>query len=84
VFIADNLENHGIHVTLSPWTNDQLYVASDSPKSILSSMPFSHQTAMIKLTHVPEEEWAAVCAPQSWLGLSQTQKIQRFNCVCLG
>lgn len=64
MFIADNLENKGIRVILSPWASGQLYAVSDSPKTILASMPYSHQTAVIKWTRVPEEDQAAVESSQ--------------------
>ncbi|KIK31413.1 hypothetical protein CY34DRAFT_19952, partial [Suillus luteus UH-Slu-Lm8-n1] len=66
-FIAQNLENNGLHVIVSPWAPGQLYVVSDSPKTIYASMPHSHQISVIKWSRIPEEERASLESSQCTL-----------------
>ncbi|KAG1801728.1 uncharacterized protein BJ212DRAFT_1487621 [Suillus subaureus] len=42
-YIGEYLQSKGFTVTMSPWLSGQLYVISDSPRTIASSLPDSHK-----------------------------------------
>jgi hypothetical protein len=52
-------------VIASPWSSGQLYVTSDSPKTILASLSHAHQSSVYKWTRISEEEQAVVESSQS-------------------
>lgn len=55
-FIADLLEKNGFSVKVSPWFPGQLYIISDSPRTILQSLPDSHSSCVIRWERISEEE----------------------------
>ncbi|KAG1721948.1 uncharacterized protein EDB91DRAFT_1256292 [Suillus paluster] len=59
-FVADHLEKQGFSVRVSPWSPGQLYIVSDSPKTILQSLPHSHSSCVTKWDRISEEESESV------------------------
>ncbi|KAG1742174.1 hypothetical protein EDB19DRAFT_1907640 [Suillus lakei] len=78
LYIAKHLEKMGMPITLSPWSTGQLYVVSDSPKTILASLPHTHQLSVIKWVHISEEEQAALESSQCRLASPS------WICITLG
>ncbi|KAG2351091.1 hypothetical protein BDR07DRAFT_1502641 [Suillus spraguei] len=66
-YITDYLEKGGFSVKVLPWSPGQLYIISNSPKTILESLPFSHSSCMKKWDRISEEE--AVLLQRSTLKL---------------
>ncbi|KAG1891580.1 uncharacterized protein F5891DRAFT_986769 [Suillus fuscotomentosus] len=60
VYIAEYLHGKGFPVTVSPWLPGQLYVVSDSPKTIASSLPASHKLSVKDYHRISDEERVAV------------------------
>jgi hypothetical protein len=60
VYIAEYLQSKGFSVTVSPWLPGQLYVVSDSPRTIASSLPPSHKLSVKDYHHISDEERVAV------------------------
>ncbi|KAG1896777.1 uncharacterized protein F5891DRAFT_983199 [Suillus fuscotomentosus] len=60
VYIAEHLQGKGFPVTVSPWLPGQLYVVSDSPKTIASSLPPSHKLSVKDYHCISDEERIAV------------------------
>ncbi|KAG1717580.1 hypothetical protein EDD22DRAFT_964626 [Suillus occidentalis] len=59
-YIAEHLQNKGFPVTVSAWLPGQLYVVSDSPRTIAASLPPSHSLSVKEYLVIPEEEREAV------------------------
>ncbi|KAG1777244.1 hypothetical protein EV702DRAFT_1197572 [Suillus placidus] len=59
-FIAKHLRNKGLPVTISPWVSGQLYVVSDSLKSISSFLSTAHGLSIRDYLRIPDEEREAV------------------------
>ncbi|KAG1717905.1 hypothetical protein EDB19DRAFT_1921686 [Suillus lakei] len=60
VYIAEYLQSKGFSVTVSPWLPGQLYVVSDSPRTIASSLPPSHKLSVKDYHRISDEERVAV------------------------
>ncbi|KAG2139300.1 hypothetical protein DEU56DRAFT_912143 [Suillus clintonianus] len=60
VYIAEYLQGKGFSVTVSPWLPGQLYVVSDSPRTIASSLPSSHKLSVKDYHRISDEERIAV------------------------
>ncbi|KAG1872153.1 hypothetical protein F4604DRAFT_1925747 [Suillus subluteus] len=60
VYIAEHLQGKGFSVTVSPWLPGQLYVVSDSPRTIASSLPSSHKLSVKDYHRISDEERLAV------------------------
>ncbi|KAG1793632.1 uncharacterized protein HD556DRAFT_1443418 [Suillus plorans] len=59
-YIAEYLQNKGFPVIMSPWVPGQLYVVSESPWAISSSLPTSHQFSVEEYFLISDEERAVV------------------------
>ncbi|KAG1893327.1 uncharacterized protein F5891DRAFT_1196559 [Suillus fuscotomentosus] len=59
-YIAEYLQNKGFPVTVSPWVLGQLYMVSESPQAISSSLPTSHQFSVKDYFLILDEERAVV------------------------
>ncbi|KAG2136428.1 hypothetical protein DEU56DRAFT_756334 [Suillus clintonianus] len=59
-FVADHLEKQGFSVRVSPWSPGQLYIVSDSPKTILQSLPHSHSSCVTKWDRISDQESESV------------------------
>ncbi|KAG1776273.1 hypothetical protein EV702DRAFT_1198294 [Suillus placidus] len=59
-FIAKHLHNKGLPITVSPWVPGQLYVVSDSPKSISSFLSTAHGLSIRDYLCISDEEREAV------------------------
>ncbi|KAG1895080.1 uncharacterized protein F5891DRAFT_984535 [Suillus fuscotomentosus] len=55
-YIAEHLRAKKFPVTVSAWLPGQLYVVSDSPKTIAASLPPSHSLSMKEYLHISQEE----------------------------
>jgi hypothetical protein len=55
-YITEHLRSKGFSVTVSAWMPGQLYVVSDSPKTIAASIPTSHTLSVKEYLHVREED----------------------------
>ncbi|KAG1793341.1 uncharacterized protein HD556DRAFT_1443775 [Suillus plorans] len=60
VYIAEYLHGKGFPVTMSPWLPGQLYVVSDSPRTIASSLPASHKFSVKDYYRISDEEHVMV------------------------
>ncbi|KAG2046380.1 hypothetical protein BDR06DRAFT_1014772 [Suillus hirtellus] len=75
VYIAEYLHGKGFPVTMSPWLPGQLYMVSDSPKTIASSLPASHKLSVKDYHPISDEEHVAVehstikCPNPLWSGI---------------
>ncbi|KAG1785181.1 uncharacterized protein HD556DRAFT_1314446 [Suillus plorans] len=61
-FLAEHLEKQGHSVVISPWIAAHLYVTSDSPLTIMSTVPESLKTSMKKWDRISNEEEAVINA----------------------
>ncbi|KAG2135082.1 hypothetical protein DEU56DRAFT_756723 [Suillus clintonianus] len=59
-YIAEHLRRQQLPVTVSPWVAGQLYVVTDSFKSIVNSIPASHTLALKECLRITEAEREAV------------------------
>ncbi|KAG1843865.1 hypothetical protein C8R48DRAFT_780521 [Suillus tomentosus] len=59
-YIAKHLQSKGFTATVSAWVPGQLYVISDSPKTISASLPPSHSLSVRQYLCISEEEHEAV------------------------
>ncbi|KAG1863910.1 hypothetical protein F4604DRAFT_1683524 [Suillus subluteus] len=59
-FVADYLEKQGFSVKVSLWSQGQLYIISDSPKTILASLPYSHSSCVSKWERISEQDAEAL------------------------
>jgi ribosomal protein L24 len=60
VYIAEHLQGQGLSVTVSPWLPGQLYVVSDSPRTIASFLPSSHKLSVKDYHRISDEEHVVV------------------------
>ncbi|KAG2091351.1 uncharacterized protein F5147DRAFT_657956 [Suillus discolor] len=60
VYIAEHLHSKGFPVTMSLWLLGQLYVVSDSPRTIASSLPASHKFSVKDYYRISDKECVAV------------------------
>jgi hypothetical protein len=60
VYIAEHLQSKGFSVIVSPWLPGQLYVISDSSRTITSSLPPSHKLSVKDYHRISDEEHVAV------------------------
>ncbi|KAG2038738.1 hypothetical protein BDR03DRAFT_981276 [Suillus americanus] len=61
-FLAEHFEKEGFPTVVSPWIPSQLYITSDSPRTIMTSIPQSHSASLKKWEVVREDEETAVNA----------------------
>ncbi|KAG1851801.1 hypothetical protein C8R48DRAFT_777751 [Suillus tomentosus] len=66
-YVAERLRSKKISVIVSPWVPGQLYVVSESPRAIASSLPTSHRLSVKDYFRISDEERAVVEHPQSQL-----------------
>ncbi|KAG1818905.1 hypothetical protein EV424DRAFT_1347487 [Suillus variegatus] len=66
-YVAEHLRSKGFSVTVSPWVPGQLYVVSESPRAIASSLPTSHKLSVKDYFRILDEEHVIVKHPQSQL-----------------
>ncbi|KAG2101543.1 hypothetical protein BD769DRAFT_1393800 [Suillus cothurnatus] len=59
-YIAEHFRRHQFPVTISPWAAGQLYVVTDSFKTIVNSIPASHASALKECIRIAEAEREAV------------------------
>ncbi|KAG2063715.1 hypothetical protein BDR04DRAFT_1163363 [Suillus decipiens] len=59
-YIAKHLQTRGFPVTVSAWLPGQLYMVSDSLRTIAASLPPSHSLSVKEYLVIPEEERQAV------------------------
>ncbi|KAG2109826.1 hypothetical protein DEU56DRAFT_920264 [Suillus clintonianus] len=59
-YIAEHLRRQQLPVTVSPWVAGQLYVVTDSFKTIVNSIPASHTLALKECLRITEAEREAV------------------------
>ncbi|KAG2067229.1 hypothetical protein BDR04DRAFT_1120628 [Suillus decipiens] len=59
-YIAEHFWRQQFPVTISPWAAGQLYVVTDSFKTIVNSIPASHASALKECIHIAEAEREAV------------------------
>ncbi|KAG2134235.1 hypothetical protein BD769DRAFT_1385819 [Suillus cothurnatus] len=59
-YIAEHFRRHQFPVTISPWAAGQLYVVTDSFKTIVNSIPASHASALKECIRITEAEREAV------------------------
>ncbi|KAG1889783.1 uncharacterized protein F5891DRAFT_1198371 [Suillus fuscotomentosus] len=59
-YIAEHLQSKGFSVTVSTWVPGQLYVVSESPKTISAHLPPSHNLLVREYLRISEEEREAV------------------------
>ncbi|KAG1884841.1 uncharacterized protein F5891DRAFT_989939 [Suillus fuscotomentosus] len=55
-FMADHLQRNGFIVKVSPWSPGQLYVVSDSPKTIFLCLSDTYSATVKKWDRISEEE----------------------------
>jgi hypothetical protein len=60
VYITEHLQGKGFSMTMSPWLPGQLYVVSDSPRTIASSLPSSHKLSVKDYHRISNDERLAV------------------------
>ncbi|KAG2336942.1 hypothetical protein BDR05DRAFT_952975 [Suillus weaverae] len=60
IYIAKYLQGKGFSVTVSPWLPGQLYMVSDSPRTITSSLPSSHKLSVKDYHCILDEEHIVV------------------------
>ncbi|KAG2336096.1 hypothetical protein BDR05DRAFT_1006165 [Suillus weaverae] len=61
-FVAEQLENRGLSVTVSPWIPSHLYITSDSPRTILAAVPDAYKASIKNWDCINEEDETAVNA----------------------
>ncbi|KAG2123402.1 hypothetical protein BD769DRAFT_1743117 [Suillus cothurnatus] len=66
-YIAEHFRRHQFPVTISPWAAGQLYVVTDSFKTIINSIPASHASALKECIRIAEAECEAVECSRSKL-----------------
>jgi len=59
-YIAEHLHGKGFPMTMSPWLPGQLYVVSDSPRTIASALPPSHKFSVKDYHRISDEERVVV------------------------
>ncbi|KAG2031209.1 hypothetical protein BDR03DRAFT_1016296 [Suillus americanus] len=59
-YLAKHFEKEGFPIVVSPWISSQLYIMSNSPRTILTSIPQSHAVAIKKWEVISEDEETAV------------------------
>ncbi|KAG1845074.1 hypothetical protein C8R48DRAFT_780081 [Suillus tomentosus] len=59
-YIASHLRSKGLPVTVSAWIPGQIYVVSDSPKTIASFLPTAHKQSVRDYLRISDEERQAV------------------------
>ncbi|KAG1800481.1 uncharacterized protein HD556DRAFT_1439316 [Suillus plorans] len=59
-YVAEHLRSKKFSVIVSPWVPGQLYVVSESPRAIASSLPISHKLSVKDYFRISDEERAIV------------------------
>ncbi|KAG1791228.1 uncharacterized protein HD556DRAFT_1445494 [Suillus plorans] len=66
-YVTEHLRSKKFSVIVSPWVPGQLYIVSESPRAIASSLPISHKLSVKDYLRISDEERAIVEHPQSQL-----------------
>ncbi|KAG1804023.1 hypothetical protein EV424DRAFT_1544818 [Suillus variegatus] len=59
-YITSHLRSKGLPITISAWIPGQIYVVSDSPKTIVSFLPMAHKQSVRDYLHISDEEHQVV------------------------
>ncbi|KAG2754073.1 hypothetical protein P692DRAFT_20870187 [Suillus brevipes Sb2] len=55
-YLADKMEKMGFSIVISPWVPLHLYITSNSPHTIMPTVPVAYQMALKRWDCIPEEE----------------------------